>query len=151
MVLVLLVSTVGFILFLYGMWDSRQSEGAYLLALALFAITAGLFAWAIKATRAAALHVAFDSSPPSSFTTAGPYRYVRHPFYGAYIVFWLGCAVATQYALSVAFFLVISAIYTVAAFREERAFERTTHAADYAAYRQRAGLFWPRISTRSQH
>ena len=146
--LVSALSILGLAIFLFGMRSNPQGQILQFLALFLYALVSLLFVWAIWSTRSAALHVAFDPSPPSGLTRIGPYRFIRHPFYATYIIFWFACALATQHVIGVAFFLVIAVIYFLAAIGEERAFERTPYAAEYAAYRQGAGLFWPKFSLR---
>ena len=78
-------------------------------------------------------------------TQTGPYRYIRHPFYASYILFWLGCAVATLHPVSLAFLVVVSGILIAVALREERSFVGTPFAADYLSYRRTAGLLWPKL------
>ena len=111
----------------------------------LFVIAGALFASAIKASRAAALKIIFDTGQPGQVVRSGPYRYIRHPFYTVYILFWLGCAVATQDPVNVGYGLLLVPTLVVAALGEEKNFGRSERAADYAAYRQTAGLFWPRF------
>lgn len=74
----------------------------------------------------------------------GPYRYIRHPFYTSYILFWLGCAVATLHPLMILFLLAVSAMNVTAAFREERSFETSPLAGEYVNYRKTAGMLWPK-------
>jgi protein-S-isoprenylcysteine O-methyltransferase Ste14 len=145
MLLVSIMSAASLGTFSFLLWRYPQNTSSLLLALLFYAVAAALFFWALRATRSAGLKLAFDPNLPGSFTKAGPYRYIRHPFYSAYVLFWLGCAIATQHAANIAFLLALTAIYGVAAHREERAFERSPFAADYAAYRQNAGLLWPKL------
>jgi len=127
----------------YLQWAQPQSFLALFFAMVLYGLAAVLFAWTIAVTRSVGLKLAFDPNLPSTFTRLGPYRYIRHPFYAAYILFWLGCAISTQHAISFAFLALLSILYTAAALREERSFAGTPYAADYTAYRRSAGMFWP--------
>lgn len=103
-----------------------------------------LFAWTIRTTRDASFAVAFATSQSSAVTVSGPFRYVRHPFYTSYIIFWLGTCFATTG--SVCWFgpTILLACYILAARGEERLMSRGDLAAEYAGYASRTGMFLPR-------
>jgi protein-S-isoprenylcysteine O-methyltransferase Ste14 len=103
-----------------------------------------LFWGAIRASRQAQLHFAFDPDPPHSVLDRGPYRYVRHPFYTSYMLFWLGWGLATWSPWAIPLVVIIVAFYWVAARGEERRFAGTPFGAEYERYKRSAGLFWPR-------
>jgi protein-S-isoprenylcysteine O-methyltransferase Ste14 len=98
-----------------------------------------------RASREGALHFAFDVENPVSLVTAGPYRYVRHPFYTSYLIFWTGLALGTWSLWAVPVLVLMAVLYTVAARGEEGKFANSPMAAEYAAYRTRTGMFWPRL------
>lgn len=104
-----------------------------------------LFAWAIAASRAAALDYAFTSEKPRGLVETGPYRHIRHPFYASYILFWTGWTLATWSLYALAPLAILTTLYTLAARAEERKFAATPMAGAYAAYKQRTGFFWPRL------
>jgi protein-S-isoprenylcysteine O-methyltransferase Ste14 len=126
------------------LWIENQPWLATLVGLVLEGLALWLFWAAIKASRAARLKMAFDVQNPHGLVTTGPYRYLRHPFYTSYLIFWIGWAIATWSLWSVLPLAVIVVIYVTAALGEERKFSRTAMAADYADYRQRTGFFWPK-------
>jgi len=126
------------------LWIESQPALATLVGLGLEGLALWLFWAAIKASRAARLKMAFDLQNPHGLVTTGPYRYLRHPFYTSYLIFWVGWAVATWSLWSVLPLMVIAVIYVTAALGEERKFSRTAMAADYADYRSRTGFFWPK-------
>jgi protein-S-isoprenylcysteine O-methyltransferase Ste14 len=130
--------------FLLLLWTTEAPAFAQIAALVLGALSLWLFFRTIAASREGALHFAFDVDNPVSLVTAGPYRYVRHPFYTSYLIFWMGFALGTWSLWAVPVLLVIAALYTVAAHSEEAKFATTPMAADYAAYRARTGMFWPK-------
>lgn len=111
-------------------------------------LAGGLFAATISASREAGLDYAFTPEKPRSLLEKGPYRYIRHPFYTSYIVFWGGWALATWSWLSLVCLAVLVVLYVIAARSEEEKFSQTPMAASYTAYRGRAGLFWPKWSGR---
>ena len=123
---------------------------ALLFALAIFATSLVLFLWAAKTTRSARLKLAFDPEAPGFVVQSGPYHYIRHPFYASYILFWLGCTVATVHPLMLIFLAGFGAINLIAALREERAFAASPFAEEYLHYRKTAGLLWPKLRAAEQ-
>ncbi len=113
--------------------------------LTLFVLSLALFAWTIQSTRRTPPTLAFDTDSPSFLLRHGPYRYVRHPFYLSYLLFWTGTAAAFTGILPWAAPLVMFAVYVRAANKEERKFARSDLAGAYAAYRRHAGMFLPRL------
>jgi protein-S-isoprenylcysteine O-methyltransferase Ste14 len=113
---------------------------------ALFAGSLLVFFWAIRATRKTPPTLAYDTDRPSFLLRHGPYRYVRHPFYLSYLLFWTGTAIATPGILPWLAPVVMLCLYSHAAGREERKFAGSELALAYAAYRKKAGMFLPRPS-----
>lgn len=139
------VSLVAFLTVLHELWAQTQPLWAHASGLLVQAASAVLFASAIAASRTARLTFAFDTDEPRLLVTGGPFRWVRHPFHASYILFWAGCAVATLSPLCAALLACLAVVYGIAARAEETKFSRSRLSADYAAYRRRAGLFWPRL------
>jgi protein-S-isoprenylcysteine O-methyltransferase Ste14 len=140
-----IISDLGVIAFAWLLWRDRHPIPSLVLALLVFSACLTLLFWTTRATQQLRLHVAFDPVAPDSIMRGGPYRYIRHPFYASYILFWTACAIATLHPLSLGFLVVIAAINLTAARREERAFAGSAFAADYDDYRRSAGMFWPRL------
>ncbi|MCS7166701.1 MAG: isoprenylcysteine carboxylmethyltransferase family protein [Gemmatales bacterium] len=128
-------------------WYGPLTLGHALLALVLYASAYALFRAALRAHGATKPAFVFTQVAPSSFCTAGPYRYIRHPLYTAYILAWLIPPLATAQLWVVIPTIWMTFLYTIAAWREERAFAWTPYAALYQRYRQQAGMFWPRPRT----
>lgn len=126
-------------------WALDQPAGAVLIGVALELASLVLFWAAIRASRKARLRLAFDTENPDSLVTDGPYRYLRHPFYTSYVIFWSGWAIAVWSPWALAPLLAIVGVYIAAARGEEAKFEKTALAGDYQAYKQRTGFFWPRF------
>lgn len=137
-----LLSLSGFGFFL---WRTafRPLPPGWSIALVLFAASVGVWSWALATTRATPPTLAFTGDEPRFLLNAGPYRWMRHPFYSAYLLFWAGTAAATQDALGWAAVLILGAVYFVADRHEEGKFARSTLAAQYAAYAARTGMFLP--------
>lgn len=123
--------------------------GAIFAGLAIEIFSLGLFWAAIKTSRAARLRFAFDPDPPHGVLASGPYRYVRHPFYTSYILFWVGWAIATWSPVTLPLLAAIIGIYVVAARGEEARFAKSGLGLEYARYRRSTGLFWPKFGAGS--
>lgn len=94
--------------------------GASLAAIGLFSVALGLFASAAVAHGERRPGVVFGERIPEGLTTGGVYRVVRHPFYLAYIVGFLGSTMIGRHWLLLATTLALFAIYNKAAAGEER-------------------------------
>ena len=138
-------SVVDIVVFCREMTVHRQDGARQWAALVLFAVAATLFAWTIAASRSARLPLIFEPSQPRAVLRAGPYRYVRHPFYASYILFWGGCAIATLHPVNIAFEVAIIGVLAWSALQEEKGFEGLPIAADYREFQRSAGLFWPKL------
>ena len=140
-----LLSLGGFGLFARRVLHGPPSSG-WAIGCLLFAASAGLWGWALATTRATPPTLAFTGDEPRLVLNAGPYRWVRHPFYSAYLLFWTGTAVAQPGLSGWAAVLVLGAVYVAAARHEEGKFARSALASRYAAYAARTGMFlpWPR-------
>ena len=145
--LTIILSYLGIMAFVYLMLRDRHALTPLTAALTIFLVSLALFLWAVRATRSERLRLAFDPEQPRFLTRAGPYKYIRHPFYASYILFWLACTIATLHALVLIFLIAFSAVNLMAAYREEDAFERSPLFAEYRSYRKTAGLLWPRLGT----
>jgi protein-S-isoprenylcysteine O-methyltransferase Ste14 len=112
--------------------------------LAGFAGSLLLFWAAVRAARASAtLAIAFSGASPRRLITAGPYRWIRHPFYTSYLLCWIASCLFTTSAAAWLVPLIMFAFYWHAASGEERVIAAGPLAAEYAAYRRRTGMFLP--------
>jgi protein-S-isoprenylcysteine O-methyltransferase Ste14 len=118
---------------------------AALLGLVLELASLLLFRAAIRTSRQAQLLFAFDPGLPNRLLDSGPYRYVRHPFYTSYLLFWVGWAIAVWSWWTLPFVVGFVVFYFEAAVGEERKFGAAGLGSEYLRYRRRAGLFWPKL------
>lgn len=140
-----LTSALSTLLFLAFAWHMHSGVSSlWLAALTLFTASGAVFASAIIASRATPPTLAYDTDSPNFLLNHGPYRYVRHPFYLAYVLFWFGTALATPSLAGWLAPAIMTTLYLDAATREEKKFANSDLASAYAQYRTRAGLFWPR-------
>ena len=137
------LSLIAMLWFAYRLFAGPPSK-AWPLAGSLFVLALAIFGWAVGATRHRPPTLAFDRDQPALLYSHGPYRYVRHPFYLAYLTFWAGTAVATPGLLGWVAPMVMLLLYSDAARREERKFARSGLAGAYDNYKKQAGMFLPR-------
>lgn len=144
-----LLSWVGLGIFLWQILSLPLSR-VWVVACLLFTLSAALWAWAVSRTRATPPTLAFTNDDPHFLLSAGPYRWIRHPFYSAYLLFWIGTALASPGLLGWAVVLTMGLIYRTAARQEERKFARSALAPRYRDYAEKTGGFFPRFWSGSQ-
>lgn len=127
------------------LWFGSQPAGAQAAGTVVMIASLVVFWAAVRASREAKLRFAFDQALPQSLVVMGPYRLVRHPFYTSYLMFWIGWAIATWSAWALAPVIVMTVMYTIAARYEEELLGNSAMSGAYAEYRQRAGMFWPKL------
>lgn len=88
---------------------------------------------------------------PRQLVTAGPYAYVRHPFYTAFIVMLLSCAAAFPHAATIALALLGTLQLNRTAAREERRLLASALCREYAAYMGVTRRFLPLRRAPRQH
>ena len=114
-----------------------------IVVLALLCATHGVFWWAVIAHGRGRPSGAFATAAPSELVTSGPYRYVRHPFYLAYLLgFCAASALAGEwFAWCVPVWM--AGVYLAAARHEERVILSSPLAEQYRHYARRVGGFLP--------
>lgn len=111
-----------------------------------FYFAAFLLFWAaVLANRARPLSLAHSTDVPLHLNMAGPYRWVRHPFYASYMLAWLAGVLATGQWWLLVHAAYMYSLYVGAAREEELKFMRSPLGLQYAAYRQRTGAFFPLV------
>jgi protein-S-isoprenylcysteine O-methyltransferase Ste14 len=143
--IILALSLTGAIVFLFDIWMISVPDWARAAGFSLHLLGIALFGWAVLATRQNRPAMAFAGERPDHIFKSGPYAYIRHPFYASYLLYWLGCVVATSSLVLAFIFLALAALYTIAALGEERAFSHSAIGDEYEAFRRSTGLFWPRL------
>jgi protein-S-isoprenylcysteine O-methyltransferase Ste14 len=103
----------------------------------------GLFWWSLAAHGNHQPAFAFIRVKPSVLTRTGPYRFVRHPIYAAYLLGWVAGAAVSGQAWLLVTAAWMGAFYYVAARQEEQEFERSELAEQYRVYRDETGMFCP--------
>jgi protein-S-isoprenylcysteine O-methyltransferase Ste14 len=109
----------------------------------LVAIAAGLAlgAWALVANPPGNINIRPDPKEGGRLATRGPYRWVRHPMYGAALLVTGGICLAYAASWRWVAWLVLAGVLHVKATLEERAL--TARHADYADYARRTKRIVP--------
>jgi protein-S-isoprenylcysteine O-methyltransferase Ste14 len=107
-----------------------------------------LFIWTVRATRHAGFALAFAGAQPSKILVSGPFRYLRHPFYTSYLMFWLATCVATTSSVCMLGSAILLMCYFIASREEEDNISRSRLAAEYVNYASETGMFLPRCRLR---
>lgn len=144
LLLILLLSILGLISFLYFTTGELHGIWPLLLAETLILLSAALFAWTVRSVSSHRLYVAFIDATPPALLTIGAYHSIRHPFYLAYILYWTGAAIAAWHWSTTMIALALVVIYIRAAWHEERLLLASGFAGAYRHYRRRTGFLWPR-------
>ena len=116
-----------------------------LVAAALYIASLALFWASIAVNWRLPLTLAFSDDPPEHLVTAGPYRFIRHPFYCSYILAWVAGVIASREPWLVTTVVIMTTIYLRAAALEEAKFSHGAFRSAYAAYRDRTGALVPKI------
>jgi len=128
---------------LYALLAKPLAQPAW--ALILYIAGGALFWSAIAATRGRKLAACFQPRIPPAVVRTGPYRAIRHPFYTAYTLVWIGGFAATGWWPLGVTAVFMAGLYAVAARFEELAFLRSSLAAEYRCYMRSVGGLLPRI------
>ena len=117
-------------------------------AWACYVMSLTVFYWAVSVNRQRPLSWAYSTDMPLHLQVTGPYRYVRHPFYLSYLLTFFGGALATANPWLLLTVVAIGIGAVRAARMEEAKFEGSPLASDYQEFRDRVGMFFPRIRGR---
>jgi protein-S-isoprenylcysteine O-methyltransferase Ste14 len=116
-----------------------------MVAFVFYGAALSLFSWAVRTTRGHRFPLAFTPTSPTMVLAEGPYRWVRHPFYASYLLYWLAGACATQAWWMVVSVIVMGGLYWRATVQEETEFLQGDQAAVYRVYIARTGRFFPKL------
>jgi protein-S-isoprenylcysteine O-methyltransferase Ste14 len=106
-----------------------------------------LYEWARHTIRGRRFGLALSDHVPEALCDEGPYRYIRHPIYLSYLLAFLAVLVALPHWVTALGFLYNFVLVVIAARSDERVLAGSALAAEYAAYRERTGMFLPGIRT----
>jgi protein-S-isoprenylcysteine O-methyltransferase Ste14 len=112
----------------------------------VFALGAVMFyEWTRRTVIDRHFYVGLAGEVPPALCEAGPYRYVRHPFYLSYMLAFVGVAVAFPSLIVSGVCLLNIGLFAYMALDDERVLLRSPLAANYESYKMRVGMFLPRL------
>ena len=141
-VYLLLAGTSGFFAWFRPSSSPILVSAAWLLA----TLSILLFAWTAVETRKMPLTTITSDDEPEYIYQSGPFAYLRHPFYTAYILNFAAAAFATSNGASgfICLFSVASIYYKYAKL-EEGKFARSSLAEQYEQYKARTAILIPGV------
>jgi protein-S-isoprenylcysteine O-methyltransferase Ste14 len=145
MKLLVALSYLAIFAYIFALWTGAAPLWQRIACVCLQILAAGVFNWARTTTLGNRFTAAFDTDEPAFLVKTGPYRFVRHPFYISYIVFWVGSSLGGNSLILWFVCLVLIGSYVVAALSEEQKFKNSPLAADYSHYSKRTGFLFPKL------
>jgi len=112
----------------------------------LLALSVALYEWARQTIWGRRFGLGWGEHVPEALCATGPYRYIRHPIYLSYLLAFLAALIALPHWLTATIFFANAALFTYAAVDDEKKLAASPLAAEYAAYRERTGMFLPSFS-----
>lgn len=116
------------------------------IAVTLLAGSLALYEWSRHAIWTRRFGVGWGEHVPDVVCEQGPYRWVRHPIYLAYLLAYASVLVALPHWFTACTLVGAVALFAHAARHDERQIAGSALAADYDAYRKRTGMFFPKLS-----
>jgi protein-S-isoprenylcysteine O-methyltransferase Ste14 len=107
-----------------------------------------LYEWTRRTVVDRHFYIALAGEVPPALCDAGPYRYVRHPFYLSYMLSFVGVAVAFPSLIVSGACLVNIGLFVYMAIDDERVLLASPLGADYRSYQERVGMFVPRLAAK---
>jgi protein-S-isoprenylcysteine O-methyltransferase Ste14 len=142
--LVLLIS-LAYAVLLAGAWLEPLNPSLVVAGWLGSAASLLLFEWARRTVRGQFFSYIFSNDTPTFLCTAGPFAYVRNPFYTSYLLVMASAAVMRPTLFRGIVVLVMVVYFRAAAIYEERKFAASGIAAEYEAYKRRTGRFLPKL------
>ncbi len=124
-------------------WAPEVPGVAAAVGVAMYLLALVVFWSAVAAHQRKPPAIAFSEVAAHQLVTGGVYGLVRHPFYLAYTLAWVGGVAATGQLWLLASVFGMGMLYVQAAVAEEASFAEGPYAETYAAYQARTGMFVP--------
>lgn len=124
-------------------WAPAVPRSAAAIGVCMYLLSLVVFWSAVVAHQRRPPAIAFSDVAPHQLVTGGVYGVVRHPFYLAYTLAWIGGVAATGQLWLLASVFGMGVLYVQAASAEEAAFASGPFAEVYADYQARTRMFAP--------
>lgn len=139
------LSTTVYVAALVRLWTVGAPSSAMTAAAAVLMLGAFLlFHLTRRGSPPRCLPVAFEAAAPQRLVAEGPHRFIRHPFYVSYMLYWVSVVLSAPHVVTLAGAAAIILIYVVTATREEQRLLNSPLETDYREYQRRTGRFIPR-------
>ncbi len=125
----------------------RVGTVAATVAIPLASVSIALIGYTVGSHRVplALWHQDGEADRPAEIVTWGPYRWVRHPFYTAFLVGLVGGFLAGPHLVTLGTLVYASVGLSLTARREERRLGSSPLGETYGDYARRTGRFVPRL------
>lgn len=110
-----------------------------------FVLSLMIFWMAIRAFKDSRPAIASTAEVPAVLVTVGPYKWIRHPFYLAYMLYWVSVPIWLSQLVLLVPAVVLFAVYYRTAKEEESAMLSSDLQDVYRLYMSQAGMFFPKI------
>lgn len=139
------LSSINYFVFLYYLFQEPHTPVLLsVAALLLFVGAFALFFSAIWSSREKKLGLSFDYDAPTfELVTSGVFKYIRHPFYFSYILFYLACGLSSRSTINIMFFAAASTLLCVEAINEEKRLKASENGDRYLEYINTTWRFVP--------
>ena len=126
--------------------ERSATSAEFILGISILSLSLLIFLWTAWTNRQVKLTPIYSQNEPQHLVQSGPYRFVRHPYYSAYLLSFVGGGILSGTTLSLPVFLLVLHIYVGAADQEEGKFLNSSFAETYRKYRERTGMFFPKLT-----
>jgi len=125
--------------------QNDQNLGIAIIGLLLLSLSLGLFWSAVPYAKSIQLGIAFAKKTSPKILMEGPYKFIRHPFYTSYLMFWFAAFLVIQsYCLLIS--VVVMAWFYFSAINEEETMLLNSEMGElYKSYRLKTGAILPRL------
>jgi protein-S-isoprenylcysteine O-methyltransferase Ste14 len=107
-----------------------------------------LYEWSRRTVVDRNFYIALAGEVPPVLCDAGPYRYVRHPFYLSYMLAFVSVAVAFPSFIVSGVCVLNIGLFAYMALDDEQVLSSSPLGADYNSYKTRVGMFLPRFGAK---
>jgi protein-S-isoprenylcysteine O-methyltransferase Ste14 len=131
--------------YLFLLYQISATQVVLMATVTLTSVSLVIFWIAFFQIRRRPFTIIFSKDNPERIETQGLYRWIRHPFYTSYILFYSGSILVTQNVWIGLLAATLIIVYLDAARKEEEKFKLGSLANEYSAYQRRTGRFFPRL------